>query len=122
MDVLTEDVKKNVPGSMMFADDIIGPYYAVVTRQTRQSRLGYLDESIIGHTDEDQQTKNPIHVFKFWQDNGQGREPVKILVEEVQRVLSISVQAWRRQKAWYRNYTQSECSMEKLEEMQWSVV
>ena len=104
MDVLTEDVKKGVPGSMMFADDIVGPYYEVVTRETRQSRLGYLDESIIGHTDEDQQTKNPIHIilFTFGQGNGQGREPVKILGEEVQRVLSISVQACRRQKAWYR--------------------
>ena len=39
--------------------------------------------------------------FKFGRDNGQGREPVKILGEELQRVhhFSISVQAWRRQEA-----------------------
>ena len=31
MDVLTEDVRKDVPGSMMFAETL---YYAVMTRQT----------------------------------------------------------------------------------------
>ena len=31
MDVLTEDVRKDVPGSMMFADDIV---LYVMTRQT----------------------------------------------------------------------------------------
>ena len=39
--------------------------------------------------------------FKFGQDNSQGREPVKIPGDELQRVhrLSISVQAWKRHEA-----------------------
>ena len=52
-----------------------------------------------GQRDDDQQTKN----FNFGHDNGQGREPVKILGNElqtVQNVKYISVQYWRRQGAW----------------------
>ncbi len=40
--------------------------------------------------------------FKFGQDNDKGREPVKILGDELHRVhhLSISAQARRRHEAW----------------------
>ena len=48
--------------------------------------LVYLEESIRGQRHDDQQTKNSIHRFKCGQGNGQGREPVKILGEELQRV------------------------------------
>ena len=62
--------------------------------------------------------------FKFGQDNGQGREPVKILGEELQRVhhfkyLGSSVEDTGGMTT---EMSQSECSMGKLEEMQWSVV
>ena len=53
MDVLTQDVRKDVPGSMMFADDI------VLCGDDRV--LGDLEEGIRGERDEEQQTKNPIH-------------------------------------------------------------
>ena len=62
--------------------------------------------------------------FKFGQDNGQGREPVKILGEELQRVhrfkyLGASVEETGCMTAYI---LQSECSMWKLEEMHWIVV
>ena len=40
--------------------------------------------------------------FNFGQDNGQEREQVKIIGEELERViiLSTSVQAWGRLEAW----------------------
>ena len=57
-------------------------------------------------------TKTQFMDFNFGQDNGQEREPVKILGEELQRVHG----------GMATEITQSECSMEKLEEMQWSVV
>ena len=61
--------------------------------------------------------------FKLGEDNGQGRESVKILGEELQRVHHFN---WSKRggdrRHGNRNYTESECSMEKLEEMQWSVV
>ena len=48
MDVLTQDVRKDVPGSMMFADDI------VLCGDDRV--LGDLEEGIRGERDEEQQT------------------------------------------------------------------
>ena len=62
--------------------------------------------------------------FKFGQDNGQGREPVQILGEELQRVhhfkyLGSSVE---ETACMTTEISQSECSMGKLEDMQWSVV
>ena len=53
MDVLTQDVRKDIPGSMMFADDI------VLCGDDRV--LGDLEEGIRGERDEEQQTKNLIH-------------------------------------------------------------
>ena len=51
VDVLTADMIKDVPGSMMFADDIVlcGDDETDMT------------ECIRGQRHEDQQTKNPIH-------------------------------------------------------------
>ena len=62
--------------------------------------------------------------FKFGQDNGQGREPVNILGEELPRVhhfnyLGSSVE---ETGGMTTDISLSECSMAKLEEMQWSVV
>ena len=37
-------------------------------------------------------------------------------------ILSISVQAWRRQEAWQHTFPECDCGMEKLDERQWSVV
>ena len=37
--------------------------------------------------------------FNFGQDNGQEREPVNILGEELQRVNNLSIY-WRRQETW----------------------
>ena len=59
MDVLTEDVRKDVPGSMMFADDIV----LCGDDETDMSDrvFGDLEESIRGQRHEDQPTKNTIH-------------------------------------------------------------
>ena len=61
--------------------------------------------------------KTQVMDFSFGQDNGQEREPVKSLWEELQRVhhfkyIDSSVEETRHGN---RNYTESECSMEKLE-------
>ena len=58
---------------------------------------------------------------KFGQDNDQGREPVKILGKNYNEciILSISVQAWRRQEVRQPNNSESgesEPSVEKLED------
>ena len=55
MDVLTEDVRKDVPGSMMFADD------NVLCGDDETDMTEFLEESIRGQRNEDQQTQNPIH-------------------------------------------------------------
>ena len=61
--------------------------------------------------------------FKCGQDNSQGRDPVKILGEELQKVqqfkcLGSSVE--ETGGTTHINFIESDCSMEKLEEMQWS--
>ena len=99
-DVLTEDVRKDVPGSMMFADDI------VLCGDDETDMREYLETWRRALADRGMRISRPKTLsidFKFGQDNGQGREPVKILGEELQfkecLILSISVQAWRRQEA-----------------------
>ena len=49
---------------------------------------------------------NQFMDFTFGRDNGQGREPVKILGENYKEciILSISVQAWRIQEAWQHTF------------------
>ena len=116
MDVLTQDVRKDVPGSMMFADDIVlcGDDETDMTEYLETWRKA-LEERGMGIS----RPKTHFMDFNFGQDNGQEREPVRIVGEELQRVhhfkyLGSSVEE--------TGETESECSMEKLEEMQWSVV
>ena len=83
MDTLTVDVKKDVAGSMMFADDIVlcGDDETDMTEylETWRKSLEVRGMRIII-------PKTQFIDFKFGQDNGQGREPVQILGEELQRV------------------------------------
>ena len=83
MDVLTEDVRKDVPGSMMFADDI------VLCGDDETDMTEYLDTWRRALEDRGMRISRPktqFIDFKFGEDNGQGREPVKILGEELQTV------------------------------------
>ena len=116
MDVLTEDVRKDVPGPMMFADDIVlcGDDETDILETWRNA----LEERGMRIS----RPKTQFTNFNFGQDNGQGREPVKILGEELQRVLYLGSSVEETVRHGNRNYTESECSIEKLEEMQWSVV
>ena len=83
MDVLTEDVRNYVPGSMMFADDIVlcgddetdMTEYLETWRRALEDRGMRISRRNIQFID-----------FTFGQDNDQGREPVKILWEELQRM------------------------------------
>ena len=83
MDVLTEDVRKDVLGSMTFADDIVlcGDDETDMTEYLETWRNA-LDERGMRIS----RPKTQFMDFKFGQDNGQEREPVKILGEELQRV------------------------------------
>ena len=83
MDVLTYDVRKYVPGSMMFADDIVlcGDDETDMTDFLETWRKA-LEEGGMRIT----RPKTQFIDFDFGQDNGQEREPVKILEEELQRV------------------------------------
>ena len=98
MDVLTEDVRKDVPGSMMFADDIVlcGDDETDMTEYLETWRRALENRGM-----RISRPKTQFMDFKFGRDNGQGREPVKILGEDYKEciILSISVQAWRRQEA-----------------------
>ena len=117
MDVLTEDVRKNVPGSMMFAYDI------VLCGDDETDMTEYLDTWMRALEDRDMRISRPKTQcidFTLGQDNGQGREPVTILGEELQRVHHFKYHGYRRHDNTH--FTESECSMGKLEEMQWSVV
>ena len=73
-----------------------------------------------GQRDDDRQTKN----FNFGHDNGQGREPVKILGNELQTVQHFKYigSILEETGGMATEITQSECSMEKLEEMPCSFV
>ena len=99
MYVLTEDVRKDVHGSMMFADDI------VLCGDDETDMIENLDTWRRALEDRGMRISRPktqFTDFKFGQDNGQGRESVKIPGEEYYKeciILSILVQAWRRQEA-----------------------
>ena len=75
--MLTDDVRKNVPGSMMSADDIVLCSDGETYMTDSDKVLGDLGEGIRGQSDEEQQTKNPIHGLNVGHDNGQGRESVR---------------------------------------------
>ena len=82
MDVLTEDVRKDVPESMMFAhaDDI------VLCGDDETDMAEYLETWRRALEDRGTRISRPktqFIDFKCRQDNGRGREPVKILGEEV---------------------------------------
>ena len=83
MDVLREDVRKDVPGSMMFADDIVlcGDDETDMTEYLETWRKA-LDERGMRIS----RPKTQFMDFNFGQDNGHEREPVRILGEELQRV------------------------------------
>ena len=83
VDVLTEDVRKDVPGSIMFADDIVlcGDDETDMTEYSETWRNA-LDERGMRIS----RPKTQFMDFNFGQDNGQEREPVKIIGEELQRV------------------------------------
>ena len=80
MDVLTEDVIKDVPGAMMFADDIVlcGDDETDMTEYLETWRRALYDRGM-----RISRPKTQFIDFKFGQDNGQGREPVMILGEEL---------------------------------------
>ena len=84
MDVLTEDLRKDVPGSMMFADDIVlcGDDDETVMTEYLETWRRALENRGIRIS----RPTTQFIDFKFGQDNGQGREPLKILVEELQSV------------------------------------
>ena len=85
MDVLT-DVRKDVPGSMMFADDI------VLCGDDETDMTKYLETWRRALEDRGMRISRPKKQFIYIQfgvigeDNGQVRGPVKILGEELQRV------------------------------------
>ena len=83
MDVLTQDVRKDVPGSMMFADDIVlrGDDETDMTEYLETWRKALEERGM-----RSSRPKTQFMDFNFGQDNGQEREPVKILGEELQRV------------------------------------
>ena len=58
--------------------------------------------------------------FNFGQDNDQEREPIKILGEELQRMHHYLTSSVEETGGMATEMRQSECSMEKREEMQWS--
>ena len=61
MDALTDDVRKDVPGSMMFADDI------VLCGDDETDMTEYLEtwrKALEERGKEDHLTKNPIHGLK----------------------------------------------------------
>ena len=88
MDLLTEDVRKDVPGSIMFADNI------VLCGDDDTDMTEYLETWRRTLEDRDMRISTPktqFIDFKFGQDNGQGREPVKILGEELHYVSGVTL-------------------------------
>ena len=83
MDVLTDDVRKDVPGSMVFADVIVlcGDDETDMTEylETWRRAVQYRGMRI-------SRPKTQLMDFNFGHYNGQEREPVKSLGEELQRV------------------------------------
>ena len=82
MDVLTHDVRKDVPGSMMSADDI------VLCGDNETDMTEYLDtwrKALEERGMRISRRKTQFMDFNFGQDIGQEREPVKFLGENLQR-------------------------------------
>ena len=83
IDVLTEDVRKDVHGAMMFADDIVlcGDDETHMTEYLETWRRALEDRGV-----RISRPKTQFMEFNLGQDNDEGRESVKILGEELQRV------------------------------------
>ena len=83
MDVLTEDVREDVAGSIIFADDIVlcGDDKTGMTEYLWTWRRALEDRGM-----RISRPKTQFIDFQFGEDNGQGRGPVKILGDELQRV------------------------------------
>ena len=83
MDVLTQDVRKDVPGSMMFADHIVlfGDVETDMTEYLETWRKALEERGM-----RISRPRTQFMDFNLGQDNGQEREPVKIVGEELQRV------------------------------------
>ena len=120
MDVLTEDVRKDLPGSMTFADDIVlcGDDETDMTEYFETWRRALEDRGM-----RISRPKTQFMDFNLGQDNGQEREPVKTLGEELQSVhhfkyLGSSVE---ETGCMATQFTECKWRMEKLEEMQRSV-
>ena len=81
MDVLTQNVRKDVPGSMMFADEI------VLCGDDETDMAEYLEswrKALQERAMRISRPKTQFMDFNFGQDNGQEREPViKIIGEEL---------------------------------------
>ena len=94
--MLTEDVRKDVPGSMMFADDIVlcGDDETDMTEYFETWRRALDDRGM-----RISRPKPQFIDFQFGDDNGKLRGPVKIQGKNYKEciILCISVQAWRRQ-------------------------
>ena len=118
MDVLTEDVRKDVPGSMMFANDIVlcGDDETDMTEYLETWRRALENRGM-----RISRPKTQFIDFNFGQDNSQERDPVKILGEELQRVhhFKYLCSSVGETGGMATEITQSESSMEKLEETQW---
>ena len=83
VDVLTEDVRKDVPESVMFAEDI------VLCGDDERDMTEYLEtwrKALEERGMRISRPKTQFMDFDFGQDNGQERESVNILGEELQRV------------------------------------
>ena len=80
---LTENVRKDVPGLMMFADDIVlcGDDETDTTEYLETWRRALEDRGM-----RISRPKTQLIDFQFGEDNAQGRGPVKILGEELQMV------------------------------------
>ena len=80
MDVLIEAVTKDVPGSMIFTDDIVlcGDDETCMTLYLETWRRALEDRGM-----RISRLKTQFIDFKFGQDNDHRREPVNILLEEL---------------------------------------
>ena len=123
MDVLTEGVMKEVPESMMFADDI------VLWGGREVDMTEYLDtwrKSLEERGMRISRPKTQFMDFNFEKNQQGNREPVNILGEELERVthfkyLGPSIYGRGR---WYGNWDHKACGsrLDKLEKMQRSSV
>ena len=83
MNVLTEDARKDAHVSIIFEDYIVLYSYGETDMTEYFHNWG---RTLADRGMRVRRPKTQFMDFKFGQDNGQGRVPVKILGEELQRV------------------------------------